>query len=78
MLAKYLVTGGCGFIGAQLTDTLIALGHQVIIIDDLSNGFIIHPQATLIQQDLRQFNAINQLYRWLFSFGSYSNGKHKI
>ena len=62
MLAKYLVTGGCGFIGAQLTDTLIALGHQVIIIDDLSNGFISHPQATLIQQDLRQFNAINQLF----------------
>jgi nucleoside-diphosphate-sugar epimerase len=35
---KYLVTGGAGFIGIQLTNQLIKLGHEVIVLDDLSYG----------------------------------------
>jgi len=34
---KYLVTGGCGFIGSNLVDRLIADGHEVNIIDNLSS-----------------------------------------
>ncbi|MBT6119213.1 MAG: NAD-dependent epimerase/dehydratase family protein [Rhodospirillaceae bacterium] len=37
-MANYLVTGGCGFIGSHLADSLIADGHGVRIIDDLSTG----------------------------------------
>lgn len=37
-MAKYLVTGGCGFIGSHLVDLLISKNHQVIVIDDLSTG----------------------------------------
>jgi UDP-glucose 4-epimerase len=37
-LASYLVTGGCGFIGSHLADALIAAGHRVRILDDLSTG----------------------------------------
>lgn len=33
---KYLVTGGAGFIGSNLVDKLISLGHNVICIDDES------------------------------------------
>ena len=33
-----LVTGGAGFIGSNLADALIAEGHNVTIIDDLSTG----------------------------------------
>ena len=36
----YLITGGAGFIGSHLADSLIARGHQVSIIDDLSTGSI--------------------------------------
>ncbi len=36
---KSLVTGGAGFIGAHVTNELIGMGHEVIVLDDLSGGF---------------------------------------
>jgi UDP-glucose 4-epimerase len=33
-----LVTGGAGFIGSQLSDRLVAEGHRVVVIDNLSYG----------------------------------------
>jgi UDP-glucose 4-epimerase len=35
---KILVTGGAGFIGSHLVDTLVQDGHEVLIVDDLSTG----------------------------------------
>lgn len=35
---KYLITGGAGFIGSHLADSLVRDGHQVHIIDNLSTG----------------------------------------
>ena len=35
---KALVTGGCGFIGSHLAEMLLALGHEVIILDNLVSG----------------------------------------
>ncbi len=37
-MAKYLITGGAGFIGSHLTDALVSRGDQVIVLDDLSTG----------------------------------------
>jgi UDP-glucose 4-epimerase len=35
---KALITGGAGFIGSHLADTLLARGYEVIILDNLSTG----------------------------------------
>lgn len=35
---RILITGGAGFIGSHLTDRLLAEGHTVDVVDDLSSG----------------------------------------
>lgn len=35
---KILITGGAGFVGSHLADKLIAEGHEITVIDDLSTG----------------------------------------
>ncbi len=48
---KILVTGGAGFIGSNLVDSLISHGHSVCVIDDLSSGKLdyIHKEAKFYQ-----------------------------
>jgi len=37
-MARYLVTGGCGFIGSNLAEYLVSQNHEVRILDNLSTG----------------------------------------
>lgn len=49
-MGRYLVTGGCGFIGSHLYERLRADGHQVRVVDDLSTGKLenLPPEADLV------------------------------
>tara|TARA_Y100001963_G_scaffold55783_1_gene77982 strand:+ start:896 stop:1804 length:909 start_codon:yes stop_codon:yes gene_type:complete len=53
---KHIVTGGCGFIGSNLVDKLIDLGHEVIIFDNISSGKVenINPKARFIEVDISE------------------------
>ena len=44
--SKILITGGAGFIGSHLTETLVNQGHEVVVLDNLLRGNKI-PKATL-------------------------------
>jgi nucleoside-diphosphate-sugar epimerase len=37
---RILITGGAGFIGSHLTERMLALGHHITVLDDLSTGCI--------------------------------------
>ena len=39
-MAKYLVTGGFGFVGSHLVEKLHTRGDEVTIVDNLSNGYL--------------------------------------
>jgi UDP-glucose 4-epimerase len=47
-----LVTGAAGFIGSHLVDRLIADGHEVIGVDDLSSGANLRDGVELIEMDV--------------------------
>ena len=54
---KFLVTGGAGFIGSHLSETLIARGNKVVIIDNQSTGSVrnlssINAKVELITGDI--------------------------
>ena len=52
---KVLVTGGAGFIGSHVVDSLISAGYEVVVVDDLSTGNLanLNPAATFYQVDIR-------------------------
>lgn len=39
-MANYLVTGGAGFVGSNIVERLVGLGHKVRVVDNLSTGKI--------------------------------------
>ena len=59
-MRKFLVTGGCGFIGSHLVDALIAKGHGVRVLDNLSTGMIenLNPRAEFVRGDVTETSVV--------------------
>lgn len=59
---KALVTGGAGFIGSNLVKQLLADGHQVTALDNLSSGYRSNleslPDVRFIEGDIRDESAV--------------------
>jgi UDP-glucuronate decarboxylase len=61
MSTRALVTGGAGFLGSHLCERLIAMGHEVICLDNFFTGrranidaLLDHPRFELVRQDVIQ------------------------
>ncbi|MCI9437316.1 MAG: SDR family oxidoreductase [Lachnospiraceae bacterium] len=61
--STFLVTGGAGFIGSNLCETILNLGYKVRCLDDLSTGkqenvemFLANPQYTFFKGDIKDLD----------------------
>lgn len=61
--ARYLVTGGCGFIGSHLVETLLEMGHVIYVVDNLSTGKLANlpKAANFIEGDVRDEKLMQEL-----------------
>ena len=84
-MPKVVVTGGAGFIGSNLTDKLIELGHKVVVIDNLSIGDYtnVHRKAYFYRTDLHKID-IADLYleckdaEYIFHMAALPNVQYSI
>ncbi|MCA8883681.1 MAG: NAD-dependent epimerase/dehydratase family protein [Rhodobacteraceae bacterium] len=62
-MAEYLITGGAGFIGSHLARRLLAAGHGVVVLDDLSTGLPgnLPAAAELVQGCIAQTDKLDTL-----------------
>ncbi len=63
-MATILVTGGAGFIGSHVAETLVKLGHKVLVLDDLSGGFRenLVEGIEFVQGNVNDVELINKLF----------------
>ncbi|MEO5644432.1 MAG: NAD-dependent epimerase/dehydratase family protein [Bacteroidia bacterium] len=59
-----LVTGGAGFIGSHVTNELLLAGHTVIVLDDLSGGFLenVNDKATFVEGSVLDHALLAELF----------------
>jgi len=55
---RVFVTGGAGFIGSYVCETLLHYGAEVVAFDDFSSGHTRIDGATIIEGDIRNFDAV--------------------
>ena len=63
---RIVVTGAAGFIASQIADAYLSLGHEVLIIDNLSTGDRknLNPKARFVELDLRTSEAAAEVERF--------------
>lgn len=73
---KALITGGAGFIGSHLAELLVARGHEVLVVDNLTSGRLENlkaiadnPRFKFANVDIRDYSSLMPLFGgvdWVF------------
>ncbi|SNS55382.1 UDP-N-acetylglucosamine 4-epimerase [Ekhidna lutea] len=73
-MKKILVTGGAGFIGSNLVESLLEKGYQVVCLDNLATGslrnihdFLDHKNFEFVEGDILDFDLILKLSKGSFA-----------
>jgi dTDP-glucose 4,6-dehydratase len=76
-MARYLITGGAGFIGSHLCETLLNQGHDVICMDNYSTGaqqniagFATNRRFTFMDHNVSRYIEVNQPLDFVLHFAS--------
>lgn len=63
---RTLITGGAGFIGSHLTDKLLSLGNEVLVIDNYSTGrrdnLAPHPKLKVVEGTIADIKLVSDLF----------------
>lgn len=71
-MTSVMVTGGAGYIGSHVCLQLLQTGHDVIVVDNLSNGKSEHlavverltgKKLTFFKQDIRDSLALEKIFK---------------
>ena len=62
---RILVTGGAGFIGSHVADKLIQLGHEVVVLDNLTTGLVenLPKEAKFVEGDIADEHLVSRLFK---------------
>ncbi|TMA68184.1 MAG: SDR family oxidoreductase [Deltaproteobacteria bacterium] len=76
-MAKYLVTGGAGFIGSHLCETFLTRGHEVLCMDNYSTGakqnigsFLKNPRFRFIDHNVSRYIEVQEPLDFILHFAS--------
>jgi UDP-glucose 4-epimerase len=64
-IPRSLITGGAGFIGAHVTRELLKMGHDVVVLDDLSGGFkdYVPAEAEFVEGSILDHELLAKLFK---------------
>lgn len=76
-MAKYLITGGAGFIGSHLCESFLSQGHEVICMDNYSTGaqqniagFATNHRFTFVDHNVSRYIEVRQQLDFVLHFAS--------
>jgi dTDP-glucose 4,6-dehydratase len=77
MMARYLITGGAGFIGSHLCEYFLKQGHQVLCMDNYSTGanenigeFLKNPRFRFIDHNVSRYIEVPEPLDFVLHFAS--------